>query len=353
MLIAAALLLAAPAAGQAQPALGDGWTTPRTAWGEPDLQGVWDFRTITPMERPSALSEKGVLTEEEAARFEEEENRRQNRDFVDPEKGGAIYPPESEGGVVPYNEFWYDRGTTLVEGNRTSLIVDPPNGRIPPLTPAALAQGRPVSADVVGRRPVRFRSGGIGADSPENRGLAERCLVGFNAGPPMIPSAYNNTMRLFQTPDHVVILNEMIHHARIIPLDGRPHVGQSIRQWMGDSRGHWQGDTLVVDTTNFTAKTSSFSPTIQSAVGTGETLHLIERFTRVDADRLRYEFTVDDPTTFARSFAAVIPMRTGDGPLFEYACHEGNYGMSNLLAGARAQERADVPNPTVTGRQTR
>ena len=231
--------------------------------------------------------------------------------------------------------------------------MDPPNGRIPALTPEAREEGRPVSANVAGRRPVRFRSGGIGADGPEDRGLAERCLVGFNAGPPMIPSAYNNTMQLFQTRDHVIILNEMIHHVRIIPLNGQLHVGRSIRQWMGDSRGQWQGDTLVVETTNFTAKTSSFNPTIQSAVGIGETLHLIERFTRVGADRLRYEFTVDDPTTFTRSFTAAIPMRTGDGPLFEYACHEGNYGMTNLLAGARAQERAEVPNPTVTGCPTR
>ena len=310
----------------------------RTAWGDPDLQGVWDFRTITPMERPLELAGRHLLTAEEAASYEARENQRQNRDLVDPEKGGAIYPPASEGGVVPYNEFWYDRGSSLAEGGRTSLIVDPPDGRIPTLKPGAARQGREVSADIAGERPVRFRSGGIGADGPEDRALGERCLLGFNAGPPVIPSAYNNTLQVLQTPDHVVVVNEMIHDARIVPLDGRTHLAQSIRQWMGDSRGRWEGDTLVIETTNFTDKTSSFNPTIQSAVGTGSTLHLVERFTRIGAGTLRYEFTVDDPHTFTRPFSGVIPMTTADGPLFEYACHEGNYGMFNLLAGARAQE---------------
>ena len=331
LVAALALLAAAPAA--AQPA-----DSSRTAWGDPDLQGVWDYRTITPMERPLELAGKQVLTEEEAASYEARENRRQNRDLVDPEKGGAIYPPASEGGVVPYNEFWYDRGSSLAEGGRTSLIVDPPDGRLPPLAPGAPRQGRTVSADVAGERPVRFRSGGIGADGPEDRALGERCLLGFNAGPPVIPSAYNNTLQVLQTPDHVVIVNEMIHDARIVPLDGRTHLAPSVRQWMGDSRGRWEGDTLVVETTNFTDKTASFNPTIQSAAGTGATLRLVERFTRAGAGALRYEFTVDDPHTFTRPFTGVIPMTPADGPLFEYACHEGNYGMFNLLAGARAEE---------------
>jgi hypothetical protein len=202
-------------------------------------------------------------------------------------------------------------------------------------------QGRTVSADVEGRRPVRFRSGGIGADGPEDRGLAERCLLGFNVGPPFIPSAYNNNMQLVQTPEHVVILNEMIHDVRIIPLDDRPHLPRSIRQWMGDSRGYWDGDTLVVETTNFTNKTSSFNPTIQSAVGSGLTLRLVERFSLGDSGTLYYEFMVDDPVTFTRPFSGVIPMKRSEGPIFEYACHEGNYGMFNLLAGARAQESED------------
>ena len=335
--LGAVMAILAPAASAAQVS-----PQARTAWGDPDLQGVWDFRTITLMERPLELAGKPVLTAEEAAGYEARENRRQNRDLVDPTKGGAIYPPASEGGVVPYNEFWYDRGSSLAEGGRTSLIVDPPDGRIPPLVPGAAQQGRAVSADVEGQRPVRFRSGGIGADGPEDRALGERCIIGFNAGPPMIPSAYNNTMQVLQTPDHVVILNEMIHDARIVPLDGRAHVAQSIRQWMGDSRGRWEGDTLVVESTNFTDKTASFNPTIQSAAGTGATLHLVERFTRTGAGTLRYEFTVQDPDTFTRPFTGVIPMATGDGPLFEYACHEGNYGMFNVLAGARAQEEQEA-----------
>ena len=331
----AALLAAAVATAQTA-------TLGRTAWGDPDLQGVWDFRTITPMERPRELAGKAVLTAEEAAGYEAEQNRRQNRDLVDPTKGGAIYPPASEGGVVPYNEFWYDRGSSLAEGGRTSLIVDPPDGRIPALVPSAAQQGRTVSVDVAGERPVRFRSGGIGADGPEDRALGERCLIGFNAGPPMIPSAYNNTVQVLQTPDHVVILNEMIHEARIVPLDRRPHLEPAIRQWMGDSRGRWDGDTLVVETTNFTDKTASFNPTIQSAAGTGATLRLVERFTRTGAGTLRYEFTVHDPDTFTRPFTGVIPMTTADGPLFEYACHEGNYGMFNLLSGARVQEEQEA-----------
>ena len=313
---------------------------PRTPWGQPDLQGVWDFRTITSLERPSDLVGKQVLTDEEAANYEALENRRQNRDLVDPKKGGALYPPESEGGVVPYNEFWYDRGTTVVEDKRTSLIVDPPDGRLPPLRPGTAEQVGSAGEDLPGHRPVRYRAGGIGADGPEDRGLGERCLLGFNSGPPMIPSAYNNNMQLFQTAAYVVILNEMVHDARIVPLDRRPHLPEDVRQWMGDARGHWDGDTLVVETTSFTDRTPSFNPTITSGVGSGETLTLTERFRRVDADTLLYEYTVDDPATYTRPFTVGIPMRKSELPIFEYACHEGNYGMVGMLAGARAEEKA-------------
>ena len=209
------------AAGQAGP---DGWTPPLTPWGAPDLQGVWDFRTITPMERPAELAGRRVLTAEEAASFEASENRRLNRDLVDPKQGGAIYPPESQGGVVPYNEFWYDRGNRLVGDRRTSLIVDPPDGRLPPLTPAAQARAE-------ARRAHRRDHP---ADSWLDRSLADRCIVGFNAGPPMAPGAYNNNVQLLQTPDHVVIFTEMIHNARIMRLDERVH--GAIPQWHGDSR---------------------------------------------------------------------------------------------------------------------
>ena len=311
----------------------------RTPWGHPDLQGVWDFRTITPLERPAELAGTAVLTEEEAAEYQTLENRRQNRDLVDPAKGGALYPPESEGGVVPYNEFWYDRGNTLVEDRRTSLIVDPPDGRMPARRPGALEQIGSAGEDLPGSRPVRYRAGGIGADGPEDRGLGERCLLGFNSGPPLIPAAYNNNIQVFQTPAHVVIYNEMVHDARFVPLDGRPHLPGAIRQWMGDGRGRWEGDTLVVETTNFTDRTASFLPTITSAMGTGATLNLTERFTRVDRDTLLYEYTVHDPAVFTRDFTAAIPLQRSDLPVYEYACHEGNRGLENILAGARRLER--------------
>ncbi len=325
-----AAMCCAAVMASAQPADGA-----RTPWGHPDLQGVWDFRTITPLERPAELAGKAVLTEEEAAAYQTLENRRQNRDLVDPEKGGALYPPESQGGVVPYNEFWYDRGTTLVEGRRTSLIVDPPDGRLPARRAGALEQIGSAGEDLPESRPVRYRVGGIGADGPEDRGLGERCLLGFNSGPPLIPGAYNNNIQVFQTPTHVVIHHEMVHDARIVPLDGRPHLSEAIRQWMGDGRGRWDGDTLVVETTNFTDRTASFSPALTSALGTGATLTLTERFTRVDRDTLLYEYTVDDPTVFTRRFTAAIPMKRSELPVYEYACHEGNRGLANILAGAR------------------
>ena len=202
------------------------------------------------------------------------------------------------------------------------------------------AQQQQVARRTSRQRPIRERVVfGSPVHGPEDVGLSERCMLGFSSGPPILPSAYNNNLQLFQTPDYVVIVTELIHEARVVPLDGRPHLPRHIRQWLGDSRGHWDGDTLVVDSTNFTDKTGSFN-TLISALGSGETLHLIERFSRADADTLVYEFTVDDPTTFTRSFTAAIPMKMTQGPLYEYACHEGNYGMVGMLAGARALEKA-------------
>ena len=318
-------LSAIPAAGQ---------TAPRTAWGQPDLQGVWDFRTITPLQRPEDLADQEFFTAEEAANIEQEAADRDARLW---EQGARR--TEAGGNVGAYNNFWMDRGLKAVGTRRTSLIVDPPDGRLPPLRPGAVEQIGSASEDLPGHRPVRFRVGGIGADGPEDRGLGVRCLLGFNSGPPMIPSAYNNNMQLFQTADYVVILNEMVHDARIIPLDRRPPLPEQVRHWMGDARGHWEGDTLVVETTNFTDKTPSFNPTLTSSVGTGKTLTLTERFRRVDADTLLYEYTVDDPTTFTRPFSAAMPMRKSAAPIFEYACHEGNYGMEGILIGARAEEK--------------
>ncbi len=311
------------------------WSPPRTTDGQPDLQGVWDFGTLTPLERPSALGDKQVFSDEEAVAFEKEENRRQNRDLIDPAKGGVNYPP---GGVVPYNEFWYERGNTVTTSKRTSLIVDPPDGRLPPMT----AEGK-LAADLRTASDNSDQQGRPRADSYTDRPLADRCLVGFNAGPPMIPGAYNNNVQLVQTGTDVVILNEMVHDARVVPLDRRPHLPQGLRQWKGDSRGRWDGDTLVVDTTNFRRETSLRGSTAST--------HLVERFTRLNTDTLLYEFTVDDRATWTRPWTAAVLMKKIPGPLFEYGCHEGNYAMFNILSGARAAETAATPAQVGTGQK--
>jgi hypothetical protein len=325
---AVALLAPVPAASQsasspAKTTVGAGtWTTPQTADGQPDLQGVWDYRTITPMERPPALASKAFFTDEEAAAFEREENRRRNRDLIDPEVGRVNI---SANGVVPYNEFWFDRGNRVVKTKRTSLIIDPPDGRFPPLTPEGNQR--------MERREEVRRNTALGhpiADSWEDRPLQERCLLGLNAGPPMFPGAYNNNVKIFQNRDYVMLLIEMVHDVRVVPLDGRPH--GHIPQWKGDSRGHWEGDTLVVDTLNFKRDTT--------LPGSTANMHLIERFTRTDLDTLVYEFTVDDPTTWMRPWTAQVPMSKTNDPIYEYACHEGNYALPSVLAGARADEKA-------------
>ena len=321
----------APATAQS----GSDTEVPRRADGRPDLQGVWDFRTITPLERPVELGDKAVLTAEEAAALKAASVRIDRK------------PPPGEVGA--YNQFWYDQGADVVEGRRTSLLFDPPDGRIPPLVPGALHQVGSYGEDLPGQRPVRYRGGGIHPESYEDRGLAERCLLGFNAGPPVLPAGYNQNIQVFQTSDYVVLFHEMVHDTRIIPLDGRPHIAEGIRQWMGNSRGHWDGDTLVIESKNFSDKTASFNDTITSAMGTGLTLHLTERLRRVDADTLEYEFTINDPDTFTRPFAGMIPMTRNSDPVYEYACHEGNYGLSDILSGARIEERAAAIG-TTTGK---
>ena len=321
--VAAMSILGSPLTGLAQDV-----GPPRTPWGAPDLGGVWDFRTITPLERPAALEGKAVLTVEEAAAFAQQTIEGRNADRRD---GGARRDVERA-----YNDFWWDWGNELTDDNRTSLIVDPPDGRIPEMT--SEGQTRRQAERAEGLRPVRARVLiGSPAYGPEDLGLSERCMLGFNSGPPMLPSAYNNNVQLFQTADHVVIFSEMIHEARVVPLDGRPPLPETMRQWMGDSRGWWDGDTLVVESENYTDKTGSFY-TIVGTYGSGVTLRLVERFTRLDDDTLLYEFTVDDSKTFVEPFTVAIPMQRTDAPLFEYACHEGNYGMTNLLTGARVQE---------------
>jgi hypothetical protein len=318
-------LAALPPVGGALAQGAPAWAAPRLSDGRPDLQGVWDYRTITPLERPKELGTKEFFTAEEAAKYEAEENQRQNRDLIDPETGGLNYPP---GGVVPYNEFWYDRGNTL-GGRRTSLIVDPPDGRLPAWT----AQGQRL-ADA---RAARSRDDQLGrphADSWEDRPLQERCIVGLNQGPPMTPGAYNNNFQIVQAPGYVVIVNEMVHSARIVPMDGRPH--GNVRQWKGDSRGHWEGDTLVIDTVNFKGETNF--------PGSSANLHLTERFTRTGPNALEYRFTVDDPTMWTRPWTAVLPTVRSQDPIYEYACHEGNYALGSILRGARAAEEAAKTN---------
>jgi hypothetical protein len=316
--LAITMLVPASAAGQSRT-----WTPPRTPDGKPDLQGTFTFSTITPLQRPEALAGKDVLTAEEAAAFEASENKRLNRDLFDPEKGAPSvgYAPRSQGGVLSYNDFWYERGSQVTGDRRTSLIVDPSDGRIP-FTAAARAR----NAELAARNNSSF------ADSYEDRSLGDRCIIGFNSGPPMISSTYNNNVQIFQTPGYVVILNEMIHDVRIIPTDGRPH--GTIPRWTGDSRGRWEGDTLVVETINFRRETSLPG----SSAGT----RLVERFTRADPKTVRYEFTVTDPTTYTRPWTAVMPLRAIDEFLYEYACHEGNYGLRGILGAARARDKAEA-----------
>jgi len=282
----------------------------------PDIQGIWNFATITPLERPAELAGKEFFTEQEAAQYEKDVLARTNMDRRD---GGAQADLERA-----YNDFWWDRGTKIVKTLRTSLIVDPKNGRIPPLTAAAKERQAARQAANEGHE----------FDGPENRPLFERCLILQGAGAPTTPTAYNNNTQIVQTPGFVAIHNEMGHEVRVIPLDGRPHLPQAMRQWKGDSRGHWDGDTLVVETTNFSVK-NSFR-------GSGPTMALTERFRRLDADTLEYRFTVDDPETFTQPWTVEIPLTRTPGPIFEYACHEGNYGMWGVLTGARAQEKREV-----------
>ena len=303
-----------------------GAATPRTLWGDPDLQGTWDYWTFTPLERPADLAPGVVLTDEQAARLAD----RLRQQALQGDEAARPGDPGAYSQAV-----WTDRvkATALTQ---SSLIVDPPDGKIPPLTPEARQNAEAHRA--AGGRPVRMRSNGVGDDGPEDRGVAERCILGFSTGPPMLPAGYNNNIQLVQTRDHVAILLEMNHDVRVVPLDGRPHLTDGVRQWLGDSRGHWEGNTLVIETTNFTDKTASISLT-GFAVGSAEHLRLTERFTRAAADKLTYEFTVDDPATFTRPFTGRLPMNLTHQRIYEYACHEGNYGLRNILSSARAEEQ--------------
>jgi len=318
----------------------NGWTVPRTADGRPDLGGVWDFRTMTPLQRPRD-QDNATLTEEEVAELEHAADERVARSDAPSEVRTELLPAgEPVGG---YNRFWLDRGGRVVDDRRTSLIVDPPNGRVPELQSGARRQIGSLGEDLPSERPVLYRSGGIYPDGPEDRGVSERCIVGFNSGPPLLPGGYNQNIQLFQTPDHVVILSEMVHEARIVPMDRRPHLPNTVRQWLGDGRGYWDGDTLVVETQNLSDQVAGFNAGFTVALGSGATVHLTERFTRVNEDTLRYEFTVIDPSTFRQPIRGVLQLQQGTSPLYEYACHEGNYGMLNSLTGARMEELTGSP----------
>ncbi len=332
LIVVQALLIASVTGASAQT-----FEPARLPDGKPDLQGVWDFRTLTPLQRPESRGDQAVLTAEEVAELDSQSAAREAAAFAPSEVRDEPLPVG--GDIGAYNSYWVDQGASVVDGHRTSLIVDPPDGRLPALQPGIEMATLSLGEDLPGTRPVRVRAAGIGADSWEDRGLAERCLLGFNSGPPIVPAGYNQNIQIFQTADHVVILHEMVHDARIVPLDGRGHLPAGVRQWMGDSRGYWDGDTLVVESRNYSAKTASFNPSVAQAAGSGETLQLTERFSRTGDDTLLYEYTVNDPATFTRPFTAALSMKRGVG-MFEYACHEGNYGLPNMLAGARVAERS-------------
>lgn len=290
---------------------------PRTSDGRPDLQGVWSFESATPLQRPPEFANKAVLTDAETETF-----------LKTIPSGGCRFVKcdgSAEGRLESaYDDTWYAAGSKLAD-NRTSLVVDPPDGKIPPLT--AEAQKTVASIRALDR-------GRAALDGPEQATLTDRCIIGFNSGPPMNPSAYNNNVQILQTASHVVIFNEMIHSARIVPLDGRPHLSSSVRLWVGDSRGRWDGDTLVVETTNF-RRDSQVGPGGSTSTAP-ESIRLVERFTRTGADRLQYEYTMNDPRTWTKPWTVRFPMRSNSEHIFEYACHEGNYSMANRLAAARA-----------------
>ncbi len=335
LLSVAALVVLAPAAATGQGT--SGWTAPTTPWGDPDLQGTYTNKTITPVQRPEELAGQAFLTDEEIAELERETVERNERLLLRPAVRTTVSDVDRgvDGAPGAYNNFWLDGGTRPT--GRTSLIVDPPDGRIPPVTP---------DFERVASTRVEARLARGPADSWEDFQLNDRCLV-WSAGPPMMPGPYNNTYMILQTPEYVVIQVEMIHDTRIIPLDGRPHVTPAIRQYLGDMRGHWEGDTLVVETTNI-ARTEADPGTqgsdvilLRAANGrSDDTIRVIERFTRVDAGTIRYEFTIEDPTRWTRTFSGEFPFVRIDERLYEYACHEGNYSMPTMLGGERIQEEA-------------
>ena len=318
LLGALSVLPAAPAAAQTSNAV------PRTPDGHPDLQGIWTNATITPLERPKNLAGKATLTDEEA-KVLEAKSAAELAD-ADGKSEGPLLTATGSAGTGGYNALFIDRGSEFarVDGvKRTSLIVDPPDGKVPRLSPEAQKR---LASSYMG-----------GFDSVKSRPLSERCLLGFGStsGPPMLPVLYNNNYQIVQTPDYVVILVEMVHDTRIIRMNAK-HISPNVRQWLGDSVGHWEGDTLVVDTTNFTDKTRFR--------GSTENLHVVERFTRVDAGTILYRATIEDPAAFSRPWTIEYPFLATKGPIYEYACHEGNYSLTDILGGARKKDAEAAHN---------
>jgi len=312
----------------------DDYVAPRTEWDQPDLQGIWNFNSNTPMQRPDRFGTQEFLTPEEAEqdRLRQEERRiaadaREAELVVNP-----VAPPAGASSTGGYNSFWYETAS-IGENVRTSLIVYPRNGRLPARVEGSAEHIANLGPDVEGERPVIALFGGIGKDGPEDRGLSERCLIGFNAGPPLAGGGYNANVQIFQNKDHAVIMTEMVHDARIVSLDDRDAIDDDIRLWSGDSRGYWDGDTLVVVTKNFTDLIPSFS-----RYGNAKDKTLTERFTRVNAVTIDYEWTLEDPSTFTDKITAIMPITKVAGQLYEYGCHEGNYGMINILRGERMNE---------------
>jgi hypothetical protein len=309
---AGVILLCLPVAGQAQT------RASRTPWGDPDLEGTWTNATLTPLQRPAELGTKAFFTPEEAAAFAKQRIEQTNADR-----------PARPGDVGAYNDAFFERGTGGVKSRRTSLVVDPADGRIPALT-----------ADAQRKVDARAKHEAVSpADEPADRWLTERCIL-FGATVPMLPEPYNNNYAIIQTPGYVIIRVEMNHDTRVIPLDGRAPLAPTMQQWTGDSRGHWDGATLVVETRNL-----KFNEKSRFGVGylnglSDENLRVVERFTRTDADTITYQATVDDRTVFTRPWTVELSMDRTRGPLYEVACHEGNYGMSNILSGHRAEERS-------------
>ncbi len=293
---------------------------PQTSWDAPDLQGVWDFRSITPLERPEDLADQEFLSEEEAANLEQAAVNR-----IEELANKEAERTDAGGNIGAYNDFWMDRGTNTDDTRRTSLIVDPAHGRLPDMTEAG--QARRESA------PSSFNDKIY--ESYTELSSFDRCIMGFNAGPPMTPGAYNNNMQLFQTPEYVAVVTEMVHTVRIIPVGDRAASSDGIRQWSGNSHGHWDGDTLVVETQHF-----NDHEVYANWRGSSRNMTVVERFTRVDDSTLSYEFTVNDVDTWTSPWTAQVSMKRNELPLFEYACHEGNYAMDAMLSGARSEEKS-------------